>query len=155
MAAATVATELGLALDQIDSRFPCQYVSTGLEFLLVPLTSYDALRQAHVTLGELAQGYFLFCAGGYVPEQQLQVRMFAAQLGVPEDPATGSANGCLAGYLVEHEYFGTSAVEVAVGQGYEVGRPSQLYLKSKKEDDQFVIEVGGRVNVVAEGQWKR
>lgn len=103
--AAAVASELGLAPNQIDSRFPCQMVSTGLEFLLVPLTSYDALKQAQPTQGELAKGYFLFCAGGYVQEQQVQARMFAAQLGVPEDPATGSANGCLAAYLAEHEYF--------------------------------------------------
>ena len=52
--------------------------------------------------------------------------MFAPGLGVSEDPATGSANGCLAGYLVEHRYFGTDYIDVQVEQGYEIGRPSLL-----------------------------
>ncbi len=81
-------------------------------------------------------------------------RMFASQLGVPEDPATGSANGCLAGYLARHAYFGSDDVDVRVGQGYEIGRPSQLYLKSKKAGEDYIVEVGGKVRVVAEGVWR-
>jgi len=149
-----VANELGLASSDIDESFPCRNVSTGLEFLLVPLVSYDALKKAYAGQGQLAQAYFLFCAGGYNPEQKIQARMFAAKLGVTEDPATGSANGCLAAYLAEYEYFGSGPVDVSVGQGYEIARPSQLYLQSEKRSDGFSIRVGGKVRVVAEGQWK-
>lgn len=149
-----VAIELGLEATDIDAKFPCRNVSTGLEFLLVPLVSYTALKKAYLGQSQLAQTYFLFCAGGYNSEQQIQARMFAAKLGVEEDPATGSANGCLAAYLAEYEYFGRGPVDVRVGQGYEIERPSQLYLKSEKRTDEFSIRVGGKVRVVAEGEWK-
>lgn len=79
--------------------------------------------------------------------------MFAVGEGVPEDPATGSANGCLAAYLCEHEYFGTREINILVGQGYEISRPSQLYLKANKRGADFSINVGGRVQRVARGQW--
>ncbi len=71
--------------------------------------------------------------------------------GIPEDPATGSANGCLAGCLVKHEYFGTDRIEVRVEQGYEVGRPSRLYLKSELRGNEIDIQVGGKVHMIAKG----
>jgi len=149
----TVAEALGLSVDEVLADYPCQRVTTGLEFLIVPLVSYEALKKARMVSENLSDTCFLFCSGGYNDEQQVQARMFAGALGVPEDPATGSANGCLAAYLAEHEYFGSHEVKVAVGQGYEVGRPSQLHLHSLKGDAEFLIEVGGRVRLVAEGNW--
>ena len=80
--------------------------------------------------------------------------MFASELGVAEDPATGSANGCLASYLVEYECLGSSEVEVTVGQGYEINRPSQLYLKASKLQGEYDVRVGGKVRLVAEGVWR-
>lgn len=148
-----VAIELGLSLEDIDSRFPCQKVSTGLEFLIVPVTSYQSLKSAYVSRGRFAQGCFVFCRGGYTADQQIQARMFAGALGVPEDPATGSANGCLAAYMAEHQYLGGREVDVCVGQGYEVGRPSQLYLRSQKLESEFIVRVGGKVRLVAVGEW--
>lgn len=149
-----VAKELALEPGDIDVRFPAQAVSTGLEFLMVPLTNYSALKKSRVTDSTLAQGYFVFCKGGYNEEQGIQARMFASRLGVAEDPATGSANGCLAGYLVEYEYLGSHEVAVTVGQGYEIGRPSQLYLKASKTGDEYDIRVGGKVRIVADGIWR-
>ena len=148
-----VAGRLGLTASQIDSTFPCQLVSTGLEFLLVPLESYDALRQAAPMGNEVTNGHFLFCRGAYDEGQQIQARMFAGGLGVPEDPATGSANGCLAAYLSKHAYLGSEEVDARVGQGYEIARPSQLYLQSAPSGTEISVRVGGRVNLVAEGQW--
>jgi trans-2,3-dihydro-3-hydroxyanthranilate isomerase len=78
--------------------------------------------------------------------------MFADDLGVPEDPATGSAAGCLAGYLVEHRYFGTGSVDVRVEQGYEMNRPSLLYLRAEREGDEMMVHVGGKVQMVAKGE---
>ena len=148
-----VAAELGLDPSMMDDRFPVQQVSTGLEFLVVPLKSYEALKQARSPVGDLGHGCLVFCAGGYTSAQQVQARMFAGELGVPEDPATGSANGCLAAYLSRYQYFGTPQVDVRVGQGYEIGRPSQLYLDVRPAEGRFNIRVGGRVNLVADGQW--
>ena len=149
-----VAQDLGLDRDLLDTRFPCQLVSTGLEFLIVPLRNYKALKQAVAPQSsQLATPYFLFCPGGYDSAQQIQARMFAVELGVTEDPATGSANGCLAAYLVEHQFFGSTKAALKVGQGYEINRPSQLYLFAEKKDGDFLIEVGGKVRLIAEGEW--
>jgi len=149
-----VAHDLGLDPGLLDTRFPCQLVSTGLEFLIVPLRNYKALKQAVAPQSsQLAVPYFLFCPGGYESEQQIQARMFAVELGVTEDPATGSANGCLAAYLVEHQFFGSTKTALKVGQGYEINRPSQLYLFAEKKAGDFIIEVGGKVRLIAEGEW--
>ena len=79
------------------------------------------------------------------------MRFFAGALGVPEDPATGSANGCLAAYLVKHEYFANKIIEIRVEQGIEIGRPSLLLLKAEEKSGKFFVSVGGRVVLVAKG----
>jgi trans-2,3-dihydro-3-hydroxyanthranilate isomerase len=70
-----------------------------------------------------------------------------------EDPATGSANGCLAGYLAKYKYFGSSKVDVRVEQGAEIGRPSLLYLKSEDHGDVIDVYVGGKNFMVAKGEF--
>ena len=71
--------------------------------------------------------------------------------GVPEDPATGSANGCLAGYLVQHRYFGGDTIDIRSEQGYEIGRPSLLLLKAERRNAAIDIYVGGQGVLVAHG----
>ncbi len=157
---AAAARLLRLDEGQVDSRFPVQEVSTGLPFLIVPLKDLDAVRRSRLdaaaydelVTGGGAQGVLLFSAETYRPENDLNARMFADDLGVPEDPATGSANGCLAGYLVEHRYFGRAEVEARVEQGYEIARPSLLLLDAREEGDGIVVRVGGRVVPVARGE---
>jgi trans-2,3-dihydro-3-hydroxyanthranilate isomerase len=149
-----VSEQLGIDESMLDVSVPCQYVSTGLEFLLIPLSSPQALNEISIGINDLAPSVFFFCKGGYSDEQQISARMFAEEFGISEDPATGSANGCLAAYLVEHEYFESAELDIKVGQGYEIQRPSQLYLRAKKvADNHFELNVGGRVNLVASGQW--
>ena len=147
------ANALGLDVSDLVADFPCQMVSTGLEFLLVPLRDYEALKRSYAGPNDVSRTFFAFCRGGYTDDQGIQARMFASELGVVEDPATGSANGCLAAYLAEHAFLGDHSVDTRVGQGYEIARPSQLYLRSEKSDSGYNIRVGGRVNLVAEGEW--
>jgi trans-2,3-dihydro-3-hydroxyanthranilate isomerase len=80
------------------------------------------------------------------------VRVFADYYGVPEDPATGSANGCLAGYLVMHRYFGGDEINVRSEQGYEIGRPSLLLLRASAAGSRIDVYVGGRAVMVARGE---
>jgi trans-2,3-dihydro-3-hydroxyanthranilate isomerase len=94
----------------------------------------------------------LFCPETRHRENDLSVRVFAEYYGVPEDPATGSANGCLAGYLVKHRYFGQDRINVRVEQGYEIGRPSLLFLDAEDKGDAMVVRVGGHVVMVAKGE---
>ena len=81
------------------------------------------------------------------------MRVFCDYVGIPEDPATGSANGCLAGYLVEHGYFGKNQIDIRVEQGYEIGRPSLLLLQAEKNNTGIDVNVGGKVILVAQGEF--
>jgi trans-2,3-dihydro-3-hydroxyanthranilate isomerase len=151
---------LDIAPDDVDARFPAQEVSTGLPFLLVPLRGLSAVRRSRLNrdrYGELVRetgikGVFLFGAETYRPENRINARMFADDLGVPEDPATGSANGCLAGYLVHHRYFGETSVDVRVEQGFEIRRPSLLRLRAAEKTGGIDVLVGGRVFPTARGE---
>ncbi len=155
-----LAPVLNLDAQDFDTRFPIQEVSTGLPFILVPLKTLDAVRRAEVNLSALkkliaaldAKMIFLFSPETYHAENQINARMFGHEFGVPEDPATGSANGCLAGYLVKYKYFGSNAINVQVEQGYEIKRPSILRLRASERDGVFDINVGGKVFLVARGE---
>ena len=152
---------LNLNIEQIDNKFPIQEVSTGLPFIIVPLKDHTALKRIKVNKDKYfeliettkAKAILVFCPETNHSENDLSVRMFADYFGVPEDPATGSANGCLAGYLVEHSYFGKEEIDIRVEQGYEIGRPSLLLLKAEKQADSIKVEVGGKVIMVAKGEF--
>lgn len=149
---ASTAKMIGVEVADLDDHFSPQFVSTGLGFLIVPLKNLAALRMAKPISGMSETGILAFCAEGYRAGHTFAARMFAPDLGVIEDAATGSANGCLAAYLVEHAYLGKPQVDAVVGQGFEIGRPSALHLRASKQD-QFIVEVGGQVNLVAQGDW--
>jgi len=152
---------LSLNQEEIDHRFPIQEVSTGIPFIIVPLKTQESLkrisinREKYFELVEKTQAkeILVFCPETYAEENDLSVRVFAECLGIPEDPATGSANGCLAGYLAEYSYFGEKFVDIRVEQGYEIGRPSLLLLKARKNEDAIEVSVGGKVVMVAKGEF--
>jgi len=156
-----IAPVLNLDRSDFDQRFPIQEVSTGVPFIIVPLKSLNALQRIRVNTDQLftlvehlqAKEIFVFCPEVRHAGNQFSARMFAPLLGIAEDPATGSANGCFAAYLVQHRYFGTSAIDVRVEQGYEMGRPSLLLLKAEAMSDQISVSVGGLVVMVAKGEF--
>lgn len=156
-----LAPVLNLEVEEIDSRYPIEEVSTGVPFIIVPLKNHAALKRIKVNKDNYfelvnktnAKAILVFCPETNKPGNDLSVRMFADYLGVPEDPATGSANGCLAGYLVEYNYFGEKPVDVKVEQGYEIGRPSLLLLKSQRSTTGIEVFVGGKSIMIAKGEF--
>ena len=160
LTAEALAAVLQVNLDDIDSRSPIQAVSTGVPFMIVPLKTLQALqrieidRDRYFSLIETtdAKAILAFCPETRNPKNHLSVRVFAEALGVPEDPATGSANGCLAGYLVRHRYCDDDAIDLRVEQGYEIDRPSLLLLKAQAQADEIVVQVGGRAIAIAKGE---
>ncbi len=157
---ADLARILNLSEADIDTRFPVQEVSTGLPFVLAPLASLDAVQRARVNLDRLrallgahdAIAPAIFCAETLDAENDIHVRVLDDIYGAPEDPATGSANGCIAGYMLEHGYFKGDKLAIRSEQGYQIGRPSLLHLEAYRADGEIVIRVGGRVELVAQGQ---
>ena len=154
-----VADVLSIKESDIDGRFKIQGVSTGVPTIIVPLKSLDAIKRVKINKEKYhslientqAKTILVFCPEPYDKKNDLNVRFFADFYGVPEDPATGSANGCLAAYLVKHEYFGNKAIEIRVEQGYEIGRESLLLLKAEEKSGKYFIAVGGKVILVAKG----
>ena len=155
----TLADVLSLDVADLDADWPVQVVSTGLPTIVVPLASRAALRDIEldrdayraVTGEREAKNVLAFCRDPRSADNDLAVRVFAPFYGVPEDPATGSSNGCLAAYLVRHLVLGTDEIDVRVEQGYEMGRPSLLHLRARTSDDGIRVEEGGSVVPVARG----
>jgi len=159
--ASSLAPMLGLQITDIDERFPIQEVSTGLPFFIVPLKTLQALKAAKLNREKYfdlvqqteAKGILIFCPQSRQPENQISVRVFVEYYGIPEDPATGSGNGCLAGYLVKQRFFGGESIDLRVEQGYEIGRPSLLLLKARETKSEIAVSVGGKCFLVAHGEF--
>jgi trans-2,3-dihydro-3-hydroxyanthranilate isomerase len=160
LALSLAAPALSLEQSDLDERHPIQTVSTGLPAILIPLENLDALkrcrldRERYRELVEVAgsANLYAFCPEPHETANHLAARMFADDLGVPEDPATGSAAGSLAAYLAEHRYLGDSEVDARLEQGYEIGRPSLLHLRAEKSSEGTTVHVGGKVRMVARGE---
>ncbi|MEC4175768.1 PhzF family phenazine biosynthesis protein [Adlercreutzia sp. R7] len=154
---ADVARALSLEVSDVVAGAPVELVSTGLEAIIAPLASLDALRRSHVNYDALRLVHERYCKCNvlvFVPtEEGIEVRVFMDDSGFPEDPATGSANGCLAAYLLRHKTLGSADLAYTVAQGADVGRPSRLYVRAAKDGECCRIEVGGKARTVAKGVW--
>ena len=158
--AADVARILNVEVEDIDSRYPIEEVSTGMPFVLVPMATLEAVKRARVNLDRLrallgahdAIAPAIFCTETIHAENDIHVRVLDDIYGAPEDPATGSANGCIAAYLLTHGYYGSERISLRSEQGYQIGRPSLLHLEARHDVDDIVIRVGGQVVMVAQGQ---
>ncbi|MFZ2054714.1 MAG: PhzF family phenazine biosynthesis protein [Candidatus Aminicenantales bacterium] len=160
MDARRVAPVLDLKAGDLLPEHPVQEVSTGIPFVIVPVRTLEAVKRsrfrpeklAGLTTDSRGKAFLLFSPQTYSARNDLNVRVFAQCYGVAEDPATGSANGCLAGYLVRHRFFGKEKIDIRVEQGNEIGRPSLLLLRAGETAGRIEVLVGGRVVLVARGK---
>lgn len=158
-----LAKVLGLSVGDIDPKFPIRLVSTGVPFVIVPLRSLKAIKKIKVDQSLLAKllketkstVILMFSPETYSKVNDLNVRVLGLVSNIPEDPATGSGNGCLAAYLVKERYFGKDEVDIRVEQGYEIDRRSLLLLHAKKTSSGIEVDVGGRVQFVASGEFAK
>ncbi|MDY6826373.1 MAG: PhzF family phenazine biosynthesis protein [Bacillota bacterium] len=156
------AAVLNIEEEEIDERFPIEEVSTGLPFIIIPLKKLAAIRKCCINNAAYrqlidkaeAKSIYVFAPETYQPGNDLNTRMFDDFHGIAEDPATGSAAGCLAAYLVKNGYYGKPKVAVRVEQGYEINRPSILFLEAEKTEksEEISVLVGGRVVATARGE---
>jgi trans-2,3-dihydro-3-hydroxyanthranilate isomerase len=150
----------GLGLDPQDlltTGLPAQLVSTGLPQLMVPVRSLQAMQAITLELGSLrpiCERYDTFTRETATPSAHVHTRLFAPMAGVLEDPATGSASGALGAYLVHYRVVGSdrSVVHIEAEQGYELGRPSRIFIDVERRGSNISsVRVGGRVVKVMEG----
>jgi len=153
-----VAEIIGLAVGDLDSSLPVQDASIGITFTMIPVATLAAMRRARFDRGaydrqsDARHAQFLFSSQTYSPVNQLNARMFAEPFGVPEDPATGSANACLGAYLLRHQHVAGDRLDIRVEQGYEIGRPSLLFVRAERNPTGVDVFVGGHVVPTFRGQ---
>ncbi|MBI1186076.1 MAG: PhzF family phenazine biosynthesis isomerase [Alphaproteobacteria bacterium] len=155
----TLASALGLAPDDIgfDRHIPTLY-SAGVTFVCAPIASLDALARARATplaLDAEAMGateLFLYARAEPDAAHAFRARMFAPALGVPEDPATGSAAASLAGALARFESLMDGWHTLPILQGAEMGRPSLIGLEIELTGGALRnVRIGGKAVKVSEG----
>jgi trans-2,3-dihydro-3-hydroxyanthranilate isomerase len=153
----TVVRACGLRDGDIDPSLPIQTVSTGLAYTVVPLRGHEIIRDLHVDkkgseeyLQRSGGKFFYFVSRDTVdPAARLHARMMFYN---GEDPATGSAAGCAAAWMVAH---GVAQPEerVLIEQGVEMKRPSRIFVRASRKDDRVVnVRVGGNVVEVLRGE---
>lgn len=151
---------LAWALDLGDAelsvgRLQAQVVSTGVPHLLVPVRDLGALGRARPKSEPLAaylrsigaQGCYLFCLDPLDPDAPAQARFFGPNVGIAEDPATGSAAGPLAAYLVARD-LASERRPVVVEQGRAMGRLSRIEVRVSGGG----VRVSGSAVMVVEGR---
>jgi trans-2,3-dihydro-3-hydroxyanthranilate isomerase len=159
VSAETLASAVSLAPgDVVTTTHPPQVASVGLPFLMAELKDRSALARARVN----GPGFDALAAQGVTPDVHLytrsadefdiRARMFAPFDGVPEDPATGSANCALAGFLSHYSEARDASPSWRIAQGVEMGRPSVLEARAEKRDGVVVgAWIGGASVLVSEG----
>jgi len=156
-----VARAIGLRVDDFDPSLPIETVSTGLPYTVTPLKSLEIIRNLRLDLSradeylEKTHGkFFYFVARETVdPKARLHARMLFYN---GEDPATGSAAGCAAAWMVAHGVADPDQ-RVLIEQGIEMKRPSRIFVRASSQnrrgDNRIVnVRVGGHAIEVMRGE---
>jgi len=144
-----VARVLGIEVDEIPTEWPIQIVSTGLPFAIVGIRNEETLAnlrfdnaQAAEFLKNMEAKFFYFLCPQRREKNQLEVRARMFFYG-GEDPATGSAAGCAASWMVQHGV-ANSDEQVLIRQGAEIRRPSEMYVRATRDGQRVTnVRVGG------------
>jgi trans-2,3-dihydro-3-hydroxyanthranilate isomerase len=136
------------------SGLPVEAYDNGLRHVYVALDAEGDVARLTPDLGALARvgPFTVSCVAG--AGRRWKSRVFVPGLGVPEDPATGSAAGPLAWHLARHGRIGFGE-EIEIAQGAEIGRPSALAARVEGSRERATkVEVGGAAVVVARGEFR-
>jgi len=161
-----VARATGLRPEAFDDSLPIETVSTGVPFTVTPLKSLAIMQNLQIDLNRAA-AYLLQTAGKFFyfvtretvdPKARLHARMLFYN---GEDPATGSAAGCTAAWMVAHGV-AQPGERVLIEQGVEMKRPSRIFVRasfdgkspdSKGPDNRVVnVRVGGNSVEILRGE---
>ncbi|KAF2331612.1 PhzF family phenazine biosynthesis protein [Flavobacterium nitrogenifigens] len=148
-----------LQVSDFENQFPVQEVTTGSAFVMVPLSSRRALEnlvldkdKADLWMRQHCKTdhrglYFYYFEGSKVTSRLLYIEHNQLM----EDAATGSASTCLQASLLKYN---TKEIELINYQGEFINRPSEIYFKGKLADEQYDINIGGKAQFVAKGEWE-
>ncbi len=156
-----------LTLDRSDvhPKAPPQLVSTGLPWVIMPLKNRKAVERASGNASLFAEAskmmpkdvadIYVTCLDPVDRSSTTHSRgLCLVNRSIVEDPATGSASGCLGSYLVHWKLVPIERVtRITNEQGYEIGRPSKIDIKvgTSKKGDIESVRVGGPVVHMMDG----
>ena len=153
----SVARATGLRVEDFDASLPIETVSTGLAYTITPLRSLAVIQNLRLDLSTATEylektggKFFYFVSRETVDSTAgLHARMLFYN---GEDPATGSAAGCTAAWIVAH---GVAEPDrrVLIEQGMEMQRPSRIFVRASRRDNRIVnVRVGGNAVEVIRGE---
>jgi trans-2,3-dihydro-3-hydroxyanthranilate isomerase len=152
-----LARAAGLSVEDFDPALPVETVSTGLAYVVTPLKSLKTIQKLRVDLygatdylEKTGSKFLYFVTRETVdPAAALHARMLFYN---GEDPATGSAAGCAAAWMVAH---GVAKPEqhALIEQGIEMRRPSRIFVRAARRDNRIVnVRVGGHAVEMMRGE---
>ncbi|MBL0388505.1 PhzF family phenazine biosynthesis protein [Tumebacillus sp. ITR2] len=153
---------LGLAVDDIDPNLPIGLAYTGLWDLFVPIVGVEPFERMQPDLAAITTlnkslgvaSTHCYSLSTSTPQAHLHTRDFSPAVGIPEDPATGTANGALGAFLLHHGIFQPERenVRLLVEQGFEINRPSYLHVEVDGEPrSPRTVRVGGTAVPILQG----
>ena len=153
-----MASLLGLTESDL-MDYPIQIISCGVPYLIIPVKDLATVRRIGFRLDVFQElstetnGAFVYAFTTETEESKndLHGRMFAPEAGILEDPATGSANGPLGCYV---QHYQIKKSPFLSEQGYEMGRPSLLYvdISTAKDGSIDAVKVGGQAVFTGRGE---
>jgi len=155
------AKALGLEVSSIDVETAGLW-DGGVPYTMVPVGSIETvgdisidmsfLREVEPIFDGIAANPYVFCEGGVSADADFHARMFAPLFGIPEDPATGSAVASMSGWIAKHKMADTEKRTFKIEQGYEMQRPSQIYLDIEKADGRIMkAGISGSAAIISDG----
>jgi trans-2,3-dihydro-3-hydroxyanthranilate isomerase len=156
-----LAVALGLSPHEIgfENHRPSRY-GAGVTFTFVPIDGLDAIGRAQIVEQHWQEAFgadpyaaaYLYCRDTVRHRSAFHTRMFAPALGLPEDPATGSAAVAFAGVVHKFDEVPEGVYQGIIEQGLEMGQPSEVFLEFEVENRQIrVVRIGGEAVVIREG----
>jgi trans-2,3-dihydro-3-hydroxyanthranilate isomerase len=158
-----IAQALGILPTQIGfkNHVPSLW-SAGVPFIMIPIKDLETMANLKIPSPESWQIAFGDCGSDAVymytnetvnPNHHVHARMFARNLGVSEDPATGSAAAAFSGVAVAFENPPNGTHQLVIEQGYEMGRPSQIALDIDVMNGATThVRIGGGAVIISEGK---
>jgi trans-2,3-dihydro-3-hydroxyanthranilate isomerase len=155
-----VAKMLSIPGEGLLPGYPIQIVDTGVPFLYVPIQDLETIAQCRLrhdrwevlNQGGLLNEIFMFTPQTVHETSTVHSRMFAPAMGIAEDPATGAAAGPLGAYLVKYG-LAPAGTRIINEQGFEMGRPSLIYIEIQKTGETFTaVRVGGHSVYMGRGE---
>ncbi|MCS5602056.1 MAG: PhzF family phenazine biosynthesis isomerase, partial [Paracoccus sp.] len=147
--------------DLLDTPVTGGIWSAGVPFAIIPVRYPEDLARIRIDMAafenvfggeEPVCAYVVTKASATEHTPDWRARMFGPHLGIAEDPATGGAAAAFAGLLTEQAGFGDGEHSVSIFQGLEMGRPSHIRLRLRKEGGKLAeLMMGGEAVKVAEG----